>query len=592
MNTLQQGATLQGGRYRIQGVLGQGGFGITYIAEQIGLGRKVAIKEFFMKEWCERDASTSRVTLGTAGSSDTVSRFREKFMKEARNISRLNHPNIVRIHDVFEENGTAYYVMDYAEGGSLADLVKRKGCLSEADATRYILQVADALQYIHAQNMAHLDVKPANILLNERGEAILIDFGLSKQYDATSGGQTSTTPVGISEGYAPMEQYRQGGVSEFSPETDIYSLGATFFKLLTGKTPPTASDIFEDGVPVQELKSRGVSQAAITIITQAMEPRRKQRMKDVKVFIQGLKGDALNSLPAYEGNSTSLTDNSDDEESTKIMTSYREGWAYQNDDSDDNEEAGVNSSAQQSEGQSLATPYSSSAPQANENTQIPHTVPEKYNEVKIILIIAAAVVLLLIVVMCNSFGGNNSRDEGVAVCDSDSICVFDSMACDTACVDWGPVCTDAEAVPVGDAVTEEDAAPTEVDGVTYKFEDGRALVYSGSVDSDGLPHGNGTGRYLAKEYCYSFTFTGTFVHGFMSKGEAKYNSGAIYKGTFDRDGNLTEGTFRNGVGYYFVGTFRNGSFYNGIWYDCDGNVEKRYVDGECYVEHQNNDICE
>lgn len=318
MNTLQQGATLQGGRYRILGVLGQGGFGITYLAEQTGLGRKVAIKEFFMKEWCERDASTSRVTLGTAGSSDTVSRFREKFMKEARNISRLNHPNIVRIHDVFEENGTAYYVMDYAEGGSLADLVKRKDCLSEADATRYILQVADALQYIHAQNMAHLDVKPANILLNERGEAILIDFGLSKQYDATSGGQTSTTPVGISEGYAPMEQYRQGGVSEFSPETDIYSLGATFFKLLTGKTPPTASDIFEDGIPVQELKSRGVSQATITIITQAMEPRRKQRMKDVKVVIQGLGG---NVTKHSEGNSdvTPVCSSVENAESTRFI---------------------------------------------------------------------------------------------------------------------------------------------------------------------------------------------------------------------------------------------------------------------------------
>ena len=460
MNTLQQGATLQGGRYRILGVLGQGGFGITYIAEQTGLGRKVAIKEFFMKEWCERDASTSRVTLGTAGSSDMVSRFREKFMKEARNISRLNHPNIVRIHDVFEENGTAYYVMDYAEGGSLADLVKRKGCLSEADATHYILQVADALQYIHAQNMAHLDVKPANIPLNERGEAILIDFGLSKQYDATSGGQTSTTPVGISEGYAPMEQYRQGGVSEFSPETDIYSLGATFFKLLTGKTPPTASDIFEDGIPVQELKSRGVSQAAITIITQAMEPRRKQRMKDVKVFIQGLKGEALDSLSAHEGSSTSLTDNADDEESTKILTSYREGWAYQNDDSDDNEEVSVNSSAQQSDGQGMTTSCSGSAPQTNENTQIPQTVPEKSNEVKIIVIVVAAVVLLLIVVMCNSFGGNNSRDEGTAVCDSDSI------ACDTPYVDYGPVCSDAEAVPVGEAVIEEDAAPTEVSNGT------------------------------------------------------------------------------------------------------------------------------
>ena len=100
--------------------------------------------------------------------------------------------------------------------------------------------------------MNHLDVKPANIMLNEKDEAVLIDFGLSKQYDAVTGNQTSTTPVGISDGYAPMEQYKPGGVCEFSPQTDIYSLGATFFKLLTGTTPPSASDVNEDGVPVNE----------------------------------------------------------------------------------------------------------------------------------------------------------------------------------------------------------------------------------------------------------------------------------------------------------------------------------------------------
>ena len=270
-------------------MLGQGGFGITYLAVQSGLERKVAIKEFFMKDFCNRDGSTSHVTLGTEGSRETVARFREKFLKEARNIARLNHPHIVRIYDIFEENGTAYYVMEYAEGGSLADLVKSKGCLSESEATGYILQIAEALAYIHSKKINHLDVKPANILLNELNEAILIDFGLSKQYDALTGGQTSTTPVGISEGYAPMEQYKQGGVSEFSPETDIYALGATFFKLLTGKTPPSASDVFEDGVPVDELKTRGVSQPIIDLIVQVMEPKKKNRMKDVRLFISALQ---------------------------------------------------------------------------------------------------------------------------------------------------------------------------------------------------------------------------------------------------------------------------------------------------------------
>ncbi|MBQ7683609.1 MAG: protein kinase, partial [Bacteroidaceae bacterium] len=114
--TLQSGSLLQEGKYRIVRVLGQGGFGITYLAEQVALGRQVAIKEFFMKEMCGRDAETSHVTLGTGAGRETVQRFREKFLKEARNIASLDHPGIVRIYDVFEENGTAYYVMEYLRG--------------------------------------------------------------------------------------------------------------------------------------------------------------------------------------------------------------------------------------------------------------------------------------------------------------------------------------------------------------------------------------------------------------------------------------------------------------------------------------------
>ena len=299
MQSLQPNTLLQGGRYKILSTLGQGGFGITYLAMQSGLERKVAIKEFFMKELCDRDESTSHVTLGTSGSRETVNRFREKFLKEARNIARLNHPNIVRIIDVFEENGTAYYVMEYAGSQSLAETIKQKGCLAEPVAKRYILQVADALKYIHRLKMNHLDVKPANIMINEKDEAVLIDFGLSKQYDASTGKQTSTTPVGISEGYAPMEQYKQGGVGEFSPETDIYALAATYFKLLTGTTPPSASDIYEDGVPVEELKAKGVSQAAIDTICKAMEGRKKDRMHNVSTFIERLQ-DITNTVAIHK----------------------------------------------------------------------------------------------------------------------------------------------------------------------------------------------------------------------------------------------------------------------------------------------------
>lgn len=288
MQHLSPGATLQNGNYRITKLLGHGGFGITYLAEQTRLSRQVAIKEFFIATFCERDENTSTVRAASEGSRDLVDRYRAKFIKEAQKLAQLSHANIIRVYDVFQENGTAYYVMEYASNGSLADKLKLQGRMTEAMATHYIKQVADALEYIHKRNMNHLDIKPANIMLNDRDEALLIDFGLSKQYDATTGSQTSTTPVGISEGYAPMEQYKQSGVQGFTPEADIYALGATFYALLTGKTPPSSSDVFDNGLPVHELRACGVSQKAIDTISKAMQPQRRNRFQSARAFIEML----------------------------------------------------------------------------------------------------------------------------------------------------------------------------------------------------------------------------------------------------------------------------------------------------------------
>lgn len=298
---LQVGTLLQDGKYRILSVLGKGGFGITYLAEQVMLQRKVAIKEFFLQDLCDRDETSSHMTIGTASARETVEAYRDKFLKEARNLATLKHPNIVGVFDVFMENGTAYYAMDYIEGGSLSEKVKAHGYLPEPMATRLITEVGSALACIHDHNMMHLDVKPGNIMLNADDSAVLIDFGLSKQYDTESGNQTSTTPIGITDGYAPLEQYRRGGVSTFSPETDIYALGATFFYMLTGTTPPCAADVNEYGVPVGELQAKGVSPRAISVICGAMGGRKSDRMKDARSFISCLQE---SNLPPFH---TSVT---------------------------------------------------------------------------------------------------------------------------------------------------------------------------------------------------------------------------------------------------------------------------------------------
>lgn len=267
--------------YRIERVLGQGGFGITYLATDINLDRHVAIKEFFPKDYCDREASTSHVTLGTQSAHEFVNKLKAKFLKEARNIAKFDNPGIIKIYAAFEENNTAYYVMDYIDGMSLSEMVKRNGPLPESRALGYICKVGRALEYVHAQKINHLDIKPANIMVRKSDDMpILIDFGLSKQYD-TEGNQTSTTPTGISHGYAPMEQYNDGGVREFSPQTDIYSLAATLYYILSGVTPPQSTKLVED-----ELTFPGaIPIRLIPAISKAMSPMRKKRHKTVGEFV-------------------------------------------------------------------------------------------------------------------------------------------------------------------------------------------------------------------------------------------------------------------------------------------------------------------
>lgn len=288
---LQQGTLLQGDKYKIERVLGQGGFGITYLATQkisvqgplgtIDTQILVTIKEFFMKEFCNRKNNDSIVSIPSVGSKVLVEKFRQKFKKEAVNISKLNHPNIIKVLDVFDENETSYYVMEFIDGGSLSELITSKGKLSEEETLHYTLQTAEALRYIHSMNMNHLDVKPGNLLFRKNGEVILIDFGMSKNYDV-QGEQTTSTPIGISVGYAPIEQSRIGGVSTFSPATDIYSLGATMYKMLTGQTPPEASIVVDEGLPILP---GFISKKLCEVIEKSMEPRRKDRFQSIDSFL-------------------------------------------------------------------------------------------------------------------------------------------------------------------------------------------------------------------------------------------------------------------------------------------------------------------
>ncbi len=273
---------LQGGKYRIVRFINSGGFGCTYEAEHVMLGKRVAIKEFFVKDYCNRDNATGHVTVGTVGKKGLVAKLKKKFIDEARALCSMQHPGIVKVSDVFEENGTAYFVMDYIVGGSLQDILNwRGGALPEAQALDYIRQAADALQYVHGHNRLHLDLKPGNIMVDCNGRVVLIDFGASKQYDECDGENTSTL-LGMTPGYAPIEQMGND-VVKFMPATDIYALGATLYKLLTGITPPSAARL-ASGEPLATLPAT-VGASTRKAVMAAMSLNKSKRPQSVKEFL-------------------------------------------------------------------------------------------------------------------------------------------------------------------------------------------------------------------------------------------------------------------------------------------------------------------
>lgn len=274
--------TLQGGKYRIVRFISSGGFGCTYEAEHVQLKKRVAIKEFFVKDFCNRDETTAHITVGTVSKKGLVEKLRSKFIDEARALAQLQHPGIVSVSDVFEENGTAYFVMAYVDGKSLSEIVREQGPLPEDKAVRYIKLISNALQYVHENNRLHLDIKPGNIMVDGSDNPVLIDFGASKQYDEESGENTSTL-MGKTPGYAPLEQMGND-VVKFTPATDIYALGATLYKLLTGDTPLSAS-ILASGESMKPLPAN-ISTATRIAVATAMEMNKNRRPQSLIEFVE------------------------------------------------------------------------------------------------------------------------------------------------------------------------------------------------------------------------------------------------------------------------------------------------------------------
>ncbi|NIV75927.1 MAG: protein kinase [Gammaproteobacteria bacterium] len=221
--------------YKVERILGEGSFGITYLARDANLGRLVAIKEFLPAQFAERAEDDSVRPI----SEEHEEPFRwglERFINEAQTLAHFQHPTIVHVYAVFEANGTAYMVMQYEEGRTLQSVLNRHKTLDEAELIALLGPLLDGLEVVHRSGFVHRDIKPDNIILREDGSPVLIDFGSARQ---SLEQRTQPLTILISPGYTPLEQYSSNPDAQ-GPWTDIYSLAATLYRCVTGRTPANA----------------------------------------------------------------------------------------------------------------------------------------------------------------------------------------------------------------------------------------------------------------------------------------------------------------------------------------------------------------
>ena len=314
IHALPIGHTFDG--YRILRVLGAGGFGITYLAEETAIGRKVAIKEYLPQGFAARAADSFSVRAVSTTAQSQFAWGLDRFRKEAATLVAFEHPNIVSVYRYFEANGTAYLVMQYVEGKPLDALLAGGATLAESEIEEVILPILDGLEQVHAAHFLHRDIKPANIYVRKDGRPVLLDFGAARQAFGTE--SKSITAI-VSEGYAPFEQYEAKG--DQGPWTDIYAIGAVLYRCMTGDRPPAAPERISARLrgtadPMAPARDAGAGRYSARVLDaadralSAMPADRPQNIAELRALLKsdGTSRVASHALPSRSVPPTQPTD--------------------------------------------------------------------------------------------------------------------------------------------------------------------------------------------------------------------------------------------------------------------------------------------
>ena len=288
--------TILAGKYLVGRVLGQGGFGITYVGWDIALERKVAIKEYYPSGQVSRNPGSRGLTWYTSVQSQQAKQNgTQMFLKEARKMSKVDDiPNVVRVRDLFQENETAYIVMDFVEGETLKARLEKTGPLPWEQAKGIFLPAIQAMEQVHKAGLVHRDISPDNLMLTPDGKVKILDLGAAKDLSVNNGASSMQVAKG---GFSPFEQYTQRGSS--GPWTDVYAMAATVYYTLTGKLPPVATDrVVEDTISWEEPGLKALSAQALEALQKAMVISAKNRMQSMEELEKGLYSTTVKPEPA------------------------------------------------------------------------------------------------------------------------------------------------------------------------------------------------------------------------------------------------------------------------------------------------------
>lgn len=297
-NALKPGTMLDD--YRVEGVLGHGGFGITYLAEDVNLEKKVAIKEYLPVGLAIRDSQDTVQPQSSEAEPDYRWGLKQ-FLREAKTLAKFHHPNIVQVLRFFEANGTAYIVMNFVEGESLHDRMRKRKKIDEKELMSLIFPLLDGLEKVHETGFLHRDIKPGNIFVAKDGQPMLLDFGAARAALKDKG--RSLTAI-VTRGYAPIEQYSSRGNQ--GPWTDIYALAGVLYEIVAGEDPLEATDrVMEDPqVPAMTAGKKRLSDPVLAAIDHALAVRPEDRPQTIaewrKEFTDGIKAAAAAPVAAAE----------------------------------------------------------------------------------------------------------------------------------------------------------------------------------------------------------------------------------------------------------------------------------------------------